>query len=40
MFIHLGPTTEMINDFWRMILQVDSGKIVMLTNLMEEDKVN
>ena len=30
----------MINDFWRMIWQVDSSKIVMLTKLKENDKVN
>ena len=39
LFIYLGPTKEMINDFWRMIWQVDSGKIVMLANLTEDDKV-
>ena len=35
----VGPTKDSINDFWRMIWQVDIGKIVMLTNLLEEDKV-
>lgn len=30
-----GPTVEMIDDFWRMVWQLKSDKIVMLTNLIE-----
>ena len=35
-----GPTKDMINDFWDMVWQQDCGKIVMLTNLKEENKVS
>lgn len=31
----LGPTKAMIDDFWRMIWQQKSDKIVMLTNVVE-----
>ncbi|KAL5022774.1 hypothetical protein ScPMuIL_001929 [Solemya velum] len=34
-----GPTWETIQDFWRMVWQLDCCKIVMLTNLVEEGKV-
>ncbi|XP_053388764.1 receptor-type tyrosine-protein phosphatase epsilon-like [Mercenaria mercenaria] len=30
-----GPTKQMIDDFWRMVWQLKSDKIVMLTNLIE-----
>ncbi|XP_053398988.1 receptor-type tyrosine-protein phosphatase alpha-like [Mercenaria mercenaria] len=30
-----GPTKQMIEDFWRMVWQLKSDKIVMLTNLIE-----
>ncbi|XP_060587158.1 receptor-type tyrosine-protein phosphatase T-like [Ruditapes philippinarum] len=33
-----GPTKELLLDFWRMIWQEESSRIVMLTNLMEEGK--
>ena len=39
MQFYVGPTKDIINDFWRMIWQEDIGKIVMLTNLEEENKV-
>ncbi|KAK3607672.1 hypothetical protein CHS0354_010660, partial [Potamilus streckersoni] len=32
------PTKDILNDFWRMIWQTNSRKIVMLTNLIEEEK--
>ena len=35
-----GPTKDMINDFWDMVWHQDCGKIVMLTNLKEENKVS
>ena len=34
-----GPTNDMVDDFWTMVWQQDCGKIVMLTNLKEENKV-
>ncbi|WAR24620.1 PTPRU-like protein [Mya arenaria] len=33
-----GPTNEILVDFWRMVWETKSGKIVMLTNLTEEKK--
>ncbi|XP_052257824.1 uncharacterized protein LOC127862660 isoform X2 [Dreissena polymorpha] len=33
-----GPTDATVKDFWRMIWQKDCGKIVMLTNIVEEMK--
>ncbi|XP_060587159.1 receptor-type tyrosine-protein phosphatase epsilon-like [Ruditapes philippinarum] len=33
-----GPTKEILLDFWRMIWQEESSRIVMLTNLIEEGK--
>ncbi|XP_060595140.1 receptor-type tyrosine-protein phosphatase kappa-like [Ruditapes philippinarum] len=33
-----GPTKEILVDFWRMIWQEESSRIVMLTNLIEEGK--
>ncbi|XP_063419769.1 receptor-type tyrosine-protein phosphatase kappa-like [Mytilus trossulus] len=33
-----GPLEPTINDFWRMILQYDCGKIIMLTNVFELGK--
>ena len=38
-FYSQGPTKDIINDFWRMIWQEGTDKIVMLTNLEEDDKV-
>ena len=35
----VGPIKDTINDFWRMIWQLHIGKIVMLTNLEEDNKV-
>lgn len=34
-----GPTVDMINDFWKMIYQENTEKLIMLTNLTEENKV-
>lgn len=34
-----GPNRITLKDFWRMVWQNNSGKIVMLTNLVEESKV-
>ncbi|KAK3602046.1 hypothetical protein CHS0354_021141 [Potamilus streckersoni] len=34
-----GPMESIVDDFWRMIWQKDCGRIVMLTNLMEEGKI-
>ncbi|KAL3868893.1 hypothetical protein ACJMK2_041649 [Sinanodonta woodiana] len=34
-----GPMDNIVDDFWRMIWQKDCGRIVMLTNLMEEGKI-
>lgn len=37
----IGPfTEETVMDFWRMVWQMGSVKIVMLTNLTEAGKVN
>lgn len=36
----LGPMTSTIGDFWRMVWQTCCGKIVMLTNLKEKNKVS
>lgn len=38
--LYLGPLDHTVNDFWRMVWQCDCGKIVMLTNVFEEGKVN
>ena len=35
----LGPTHVTVNDFWRMIWQEKCVTIVMLTNLVEQGKV-
>ncbi|WAR24842.1 PTPRK-like protein [Mya arenaria] len=34
-----GPTDEILVDFWRMVWETKSGKIVMLTNLTEDQKM-
>jgi len=34
-----GPIPSTFPDFWRMIWELDSPTIVMVTNLKEEDKV-
>jgi protein tyrosine phosphatase len=38
--IFLGPNRYTLNDFWRMIWQVDSRCIVMATNLFEHARVS
>lgn len=38
--LYLGPLDHTVNDFWRMVWQCECGKIVMLTNIFEEGKVN
>ena len=35
----LGPMTNTVNEFWKMVWQYDCGKIVMLTNIFEDGKV-
>ena len=35
-----GPTDSNVNDFWRMVLELDIKKIVMLTNCVEDGRVN
>ena len=35
-----GPTEKNIDDFWRMVFQLKIQKIVMVTNCVEEGKVN
>lgn len=34
-----GPLPETVEDFWRLIWEQRCSKIVMLTNLIENDKV-
>ena len=36
----LGPTEEFVGDFWRMVWQKKCRKIVMLTRLVEHNKVS
>lgn len=39
--VYTGPFNQKtLEDFWSIVWQNDSTKIVMLTNLYEEDKVN
>jgi protein tyrosine phosphatase len=38
-FLISGPNKITLKDFWQMVWQNKSGKIVMLTNLVEESKV-
>lgn len=38
--IVLGPLINTLDDFWRMVWNEKCDKIVMLTNLIEDDKVN
>ncbi|WAR24508.1 PTPRU-like protein [Mya arenaria] len=33
-----GPTKDILVDFWRMVWQLRVGKVVMLTNLLEDEK--
>ena len=40
MFLLKGPMTSTIGDFWRLVWQTCCGKIVMLTNLKEKNKVS
>ena len=35
-----GPTVEMVEDFWDMVLQENASVIVMLTNLVENGVVS
>ena len=35
-----GPTNSTMNDFWKMVWQENVTQIVMLTNLMENGKVD
>lgn len=36
----IGPLINTIDDFWWMVWNEECDKIVMLTNLVEDDKVN
>lgn len=38
-FHSLGPNVASVKDFWRMVWEEDCGKIIMLTNMVEGDKV-
>lgn len=35
-----GPTTATLKDMWRMLWQLNSNRIIMLTGLTEDKKVN
>ena len=35
----LGPMTNTVDELWKMVWQYDCGKIVMLTNIVEDGKV-
>ena len=38
-FVYSGPNQTTVNDMWRMVWQERVGKIIMLTNLVENGKV-
>jgi len=38
--LHLGPRPNTVVDFWRMVWQEDSNRIVMVANISEMGKVN